>query len=423
MKTSRTPSFSLGGFTLVELMVSTAILAGLMVLLLNTVDQTQRVWTRATAKASQFQAARGAFESMTRRMSQATLNTYWRAYDVYITSNKADLKFRRQSELQFISGPTAEIFKANNKLTGLSSPIETAYPTHAVFFQAPLGYTEEKDPAKPTVSRFRSMDEMLVGCGYFIEYGPDPDRPPFINSLTSYPEQRRFRLMELTVPGELLDIYNRYETKDKLSRSMIDPRVYDMKNQFYKGLVDLERKPNKAWVPPLWMEDALVRDPIPGATKGNRFRFAHVRAENIIALIILPKLAPKDRTPAGTDRLDLAPGYRFDSWRILAGGSVPDEFGRTVDNTARDNLLPPIVQVTMVAVDETSMKRLQQSDDPIPFTEGLFQTVSSERDYKEDIERLEKDLIARKLNYRIFSTDVVIRGSKWSHVEPKRAAK
>ena len=34
-----------------------------MVLLLNTVDQTQRVWTRATAKAGQFQAARGAFES------------------------------------------------------------------------------------------------------------------------------------------------------------------------------------------------------------------------------------------------------------------------------------------------------------------------------------------------------------------------
>jgi uncharacterized protein (TIGR02599 family) len=168
------------------------------------------------------------------------------------------------------------------------------------------------------------------------------------------------------------------------------------------------------------MTEALLRQPIPGATSGNRFRFAHVRAENIIALVILPKLAPKDRNPSGTSKLDFAPDYRFDSLRILTGGEVQDAKGRYVDNTARDNLLPPIVQVTMVAVDEVSMKRFQQGEEPYPFTAGLFEKISDEKDYQADIERLEKDLIAKKLNYRIFSTDVVIRGSKWSHVEPKR---
>ena len=421
MKTSRFSPTSVHGFTLVELLVSTAILAGLMVLLLNTVDQTQRVWSRATAKASQFQAARGAFEAMSRRMGQATLNTYWRAYDVQLTNPKADLKFRRQSELQFLSGPAPEIFKNSSKIKGLWEPIETSYPTHAVFFQAPLGYTEEQDPVQERVPRFRALDSMLVGCGYFIEYGPDPDRPPFINELKSFPEQYRFRLMELTVPGERLDIFDRLEkSNDQQSRSILAPRVLDIDDEVYKGFINKDRDPVSSWKPPRWTTEALARELIPGATKGSRFRFAHVRAENVIALVVLPKMAPKDRTPPGSDKLELAPGYRFDTWRILAGGPSKDELNRVVDNTARDNLLPPIVQVTIVAVDEASMGRLQQSSEPIAFTEGLFTKINNESDYHGDIKSLERELIDRKLNYRIFSTDVVIRGSKWSQHDPKR---
>ena len=45
-------------FTLVELLVSTALIALLMLLLLGTVDQTQNVWKRTTAKIAQFQASR-----------------------------------------------------------------------------------------------------------------------------------------------------------------------------------------------------------------------------------------------------------------------------------------------------------------------------------------------------------------------------
>ena len=56
-------------FTIVEMLVSTAILGLLMVLLLSTVDQTQRVWLRTSNKLSQFQAARTAFEAMTRNLS------------------------------------------------------------------------------------------------------------------------------------------------------------------------------------------------------------------------------------------------------------------------------------------------------------------------------------------------------------------
>ena len=60
-----TPKLHREAFTLVEVMVSSALLVFIMVLVISTVDQTQKVWSRAQSKVSQFQSARNAFESMT----------------------------------------------------------------------------------------------------------------------------------------------------------------------------------------------------------------------------------------------------------------------------------------------------------------------------------------------------------------------
>lgn len=94
------------GFTLVEMMVTMVLIIALLYFLITTVSQTQAVMTRTTEKVAQFQSARSGFEAMTRRLSQATLNTYWRAHDNDITTATTAFKFRRQSELHFISGPT-----------------------------------------------------------------------------------------------------------------------------------------------------------------------------------------------------------------------------------------------------------------------------------------------------------------------------
>jgi uncharacterized protein (TIGR02599 family) len=71
-----------------------------------------------------------------------------------------------------------------------------------------------------------------------------------------------------------------------------------------------------------------------------------VLADNIIALIILPKLAPADRTGSTDYIKDLSPNYLYDSWRILA------QDPSSISRSARFNQLPPIVQVTMIAIDE-----------------------------------------------------------------------
>jgi uncharacterized protein (TIGR02599 family) len=90
-------------------------------------------------------------------------------------------------------------------------------------------------------------------------------------------------------------------------------------------------------------------------------------AENIVGLIILPKLAERDRrTPSGQadpKALELAPNYEFDSWRVLAGGTATPVgitgANAASDNRARDNLLPPIVQIVMIAIDEPSANPIQ----------------------------------------------------------------
>src|SRR5688572_26589605 len=69
-------------FTLVELMVATAVIALLMVVLLQMTTQTTKTWRFTTEKVEKFQSARDGFESMTRRISQATLNTYWDYVDL-----------------------------------------------------------------------------------------------------------------------------------------------------------------------------------------------------------------------------------------------------------------------------------------------------------------------------------------------------
>jgi len=402
---SSTPALRLRGFTIVELLVSTALIAMIMLLLLSTVDHTNQVWQRTTTKATQFQSARNAFESMTRRLSQATLNTYWRVYDAQASNFTAEYSFRRHSELQFMSGPSVKIF-SSPPISNLNPDPESAYPTHAVFFQAPIGYTERPDTgSESSLREYRSLDSMLMSCGYFVEFGDDPDRPQFLKDI-GFPPRFRSRLVELSVPAERLTIFQRPKGDPK---SNIDPIIIDLDEKPYVGMVGATRRADSGWIRPAWTKEALRRRA--GASGVSRFNYGRSMADNVVALIILPKLATKDRG-SNPDRLDLAPDFEYDSWRILR---ADQKIGAA--NATRDNLLPPIVQVTLVAIDEASAVRLNaDAENPPKWTEGLFKTVRDEPHLLEQMADLEARLKAdpRKISYRIFSTDVVIRGSKWS---------
>ena len=403
------------GFTLVEVLVSSALLVFIMVLVLSTVDQTQRVWRRAASKVTQFQSARNAFESMTRRLSQATLNTYYRSFDEDISTETAQFTYTRESELQFMTGPTAKIM-TSPALAGLPADPERAYPTHSIFFTAPLGFTSERDLSITTayVPKFRNLNSALVATGYFLEHGEDPDVPKTLRDAGLVPSKRRYRLMELDVPTENLSIYRRpLDITDQVRRYKNDPQILDSSKSEYVGLIDRNRQPSTTWSRPLWMEEALLRESNEEGSGASGFTFKNTRvlAENIVALVLLPKLPQKDReVPGRMD--DLSPFFMYDSWRILA------QDPKQKQRAARYNQLPPIISVTMIAIDEPSALRVadQYKEDLPDWSEGLFQRVGTEEEFREEIKELEERLTKdpAKIAYRTFSTDVVIRGSKWS---------
>ena len=406
-----------GAFTLVEVMVSSALLVFIMVLVLSTVEQTQRVWARAQSKVSQFQSARNAFDSLTRRLSQATLNTYYRAFDQDIRTESANLTYARESELQFLTGPAAKVM-SSPELAGLPDDPVTAYPTHSIFFVAPLGLTNERDTSITSayVPKFRNLNSALNATGYFIEHGEDPDVPKALKDAGLIRSKKRFRLMELDLPTEKLSVYQRpLDTDRGIRQYRNDPQILSIKKTEYVGMVDRNRKPTDTWSRPLWMNEALDRVSDTEGSGEGAFHFKHCRvlAENIVALVILPKLAQKDReVPGRMD--DLAPYFMYDSWRILAQDPTP---GMTM-RAARFNQLPPILQVSMIAIDEPSAARIadRYKEDLPNWSEGLFDRVGTEEEFRDELATFERRLAndPTKPIYRTFSTDVVIRGSKWS---------
>ena len=140
-----------------------------------------------------------------------------------------------------------------------------------------------------------------------------------------------------------------------------------------------------------------------------------------MALVLLPKLSPGDKTAAGsgTSYTDssLAPEYTYDTTSPGAGRSDPN-----LDSRSQ---LPPIVTVTMVAVDEVSFNRYQGSRTTMQTDLGLdmlFQKVGDTQNptaggFAQDLQTLEHNLQSDRLAYRVFTTDVGIKSAKWSRLQ------
>jgi len=343
----RTPSIIPrgAGFTLVEVMVSMAIVTLLLLVLVSITDSTQKTWLYTTTKVSQFRDAREAFEAITRKLSQSTLNTYL-DYDYPTDASGAPDKtqppkrYARQSELRFISGIAGSLLATANAAN---------CPTHAIFFMAPLGFTDE--------ASYSDLNKLLNTCGYYIEFGSDSQvRPDFLKG-NVVPLRYRFRLMEMVEPAESLTLYK-----------------YTNAN-------------------PTYADTQWFNDPLSSASPP-----AQVRAENIVALVILPKLTPEE-DPTG---IKLASHYTYDSTKTDSDASINPK-----------NQLPPVIQVTMVAVDEASFSRLQASSTSMPdlFSASPFTDAAR---YDKDLEALETTLRAKKLNYRVFTTNISLKAAKWS---------
>lgn len=171
-------------FTLLELLVSVAVLALLLIGLTSLLSMTMRSYKQTTGKLETFEASRAAFDTMARTLRQATLLSTL-GYD----DPKAPAKYLLKSDLHFVSGRQSDLALS---LAGTGT-------THAVFFQAPLGVSDNSTLA-PAIS-------LLNTVGYFIAYGKDPDRPAVIEDLT--PTRYRYRLFQYLPPREKMTVYEK----------------------------------------------------------------------------------------------------------------------------------------------------------------------------------------------------------------------
>ena len=333
-----------------------AVLAVLVVVLASILNQTTTAWRSARGKIEEFRQARDGFESMSRKISQSTLNTYWDYLDASnatrTTNNSSTFvpaRYARQSELRFISGPA---------LAGTATGV-TPRPTHSIFFVAPLGEVS-------STTDYSGLPNLLNTWGYYVEYADDSNmRPGFLRGLEPPLKKSRFRLMELMQPSEAMTLYK-----------------YTSGSSTYDGKE--------------WFTDAL--DPSSAVPPSQASPPVHVLAENVIALVLLPKLTPQEDS---TGTL-LSPAYSYDSTVKRATAAINSK-----------NQLPPVVQITMVSIDETSANRMTAADNTALQTKlGTLFTDATQ--YAADLATLEQYLVDKRINYRIFTTNVSIKGAKWS---------
>ncbi len=326
-------------FSLVEILVSSAVLALILVIISSITSRVQQIYHRTQSKFEQFREARVAFEAISRQISLATLNTYW---DYDDPSNPT--RYMRQSQLRFRCGQAAVLL-----------PTSILSNTHAIFFQVPSGFTAEKSGSS---FKYDGMGTMLNTWGYFIEFGSDINlRPDVVKNIAT---RNRFRLFEMREPAENLSVY-----------------AYTSGNPTYAGSD--------------WFQDPL----------GRTNRSAYVLAENIIALIFIP-MDPELASLSSDYSYDSSPNSNASTQRIC------------------EHQLPPNVQVTMVGIDEASARRLDTGATPPDLgLSGLFLSVGDvvnpeNPGYAKDLNILRDRLTKQKINFRIFTTSISLKGAKWN---------
>jgi uncharacterized protein (TIGR02599 family) len=371
------------GFSLVELMVSVAVLSLLMVLVFQMLDETQKTWSRAKGMISSFKDARDGFEAMNRNVSQATLNTYI-GYDTATGNSAIPRRFARKSELHFVSGPASELLESSEGRTRL---------THAIFFQAPLGYQtiETRTRSSNRKDQYGELDSLLNGWGYFVEFGSDKaDRPQFLNTLSPPVAERfRFRLMEFRQPAEATTIYQ-YKLED--NRPAQEEKIWEW---FSSRKFGVEHPAN--YDPQGAIGDIRTTRPL---------------ADNIIALIISPRLGEND-IAQGEDNTsalrfreatDIAPDYLYDSRRFHSETDDRATYSR--------HQIPPVLRVTMVAIDETDAVRYA-AQNPGPSVPKYAPTekdwFSEVKNYGKDLEKLSESLNAVGIRFRVFTSNIRMR--------------
>ena len=357
------------GFTLVEMLVAITVLVILLGILFTITNTVAKTVVNASVKIDTFAAARSAFDVMSQRLSQATLNTYW-DYDNPI----APTVYYRQSDLQFLVRQNQQ-----NNTGGTYSGYG-----QEVYFSTPCMYSAD--------STLRSTDGLLNACAFFVTYGPDTNfRPGTLSSSTRY----RYRLMQGLEPTENLATYSGWTATPTGTTTGAWTSYWNGQATYWN---------THAWI------NNTIGNPGTGTPNTNDTPLVN----NVIALIIWPRLSPVD-DPTGNV---LTRNYTYDSQgaesTLAASGTQPKT----------SNQLPPTVQITMIVISETSAARIDTHSATPPsvienalknkFNGSSTSDCSTYTQYQSDLASVSASLSAAHITFEILNTSVTMKESKWS---------
>jgi uncharacterized protein (TIGR02599 family) len=228
----------------------------------------------------------------------------------------------------------------------------------AIFFQAPLGFSTE----------YRNLNNLFNGRGYFVAFGSDRRfKPSFVKT----PDRSRYRLMEFRPPAEANQVFQDGQEE----RSSNQPQIF---TQWFRQSLQVGRGSFEDHLNPL--------------------------AENILTIVVSPRDSLKAGVPNRNDTYSrIAPNYRYDS-NDTSDGMV--SFAQQV---------PPLLRVTMVAIDETAAVRYDKgSSQPAELANALNGLFTNTNSYAEDVQKASEALNQLGVSHKIFSSLVMLRSSKWS---------
>ncbi len=348
---------SFPALTILELLVSLAIFASVMLVIAQAITTIQATWIKTRARADGYRNTRIALDTIARRITQATLASYW------ITPEEpAGSEPQRHSHLHFISGDAQQLI--GGETIG-----------HAIFFQAPFGQSASSDTTSASgAPAHEHLTETLNAWGYFVESSSDrQDRPDFLaNEPDLAPPKTRFRLMEFRQPTAELTLL-----KMQTLAGVTAP----------KPQIDSEDSPRSWFATPL-------------GKVSPKERHVSLLADNIVALIIRP-------LPRPSKNLTFAPAtsYEYDS--------RPSRSDLSPQAIATRHRLPPAVQLIALAISEDHLQHLEidpgkaaaEASQLRSLIRSKFQDTTH---IDEDLTALERELTQRKIPHALVTQTVPI---------------
>ncbi len=361
-------------FTLVELLVATAVVGLLSLLISQVISLSLRTWNASRDRVGAFQDARTAFGKMQATLGRAVLNSRLEYADAggqfrsFADGNFTATQVLRASDLHFVSGPAADLLPAGTR---------TTTPGNAIFFQAPLGFTDN--------SSFAGARELLNSTGFFVEFGPDPSKlPAFLQGLPGR-GGARFRLKQWVQPAERNRIYTSTSATDSSS-------FYD------------------------WFRGSLPSSP-GGSTPAGEWP-VRILAEDVFALFFVPAVSPSDEEALGGP---ISRDYQYDSraWQNRGGLPVLGQLKGRDRHQIMRNQLPPMVKVAALVLERRDADRLQNlhGENPPPevaIPSDLFQDSTK---LDADLAEFENRLLSLDppIRPRIFRANIPLQAAKWSN--------